>query len=157
MNHSRTYGPAAPRLPAPRAITSVLTAWLLASVLSAGTVHAEPLPAQKWQQTVASTGLQVSLSPAGGRVNIGKFQQWTVQLIDAQGKPVYPARIGINGGMPGHGHGLPTQPQVTDYLGDGRYLIEGMKLNMAGDWILLLGIHTPTTRQQVQFEFSIDF
>ena len=27
-------------------------------------------------------------------------------------------RIGVDGDMPQHGHGLPTRPQVTDYLGD---------------------------------------
>ena len=57
----------------------------------------------------------------------------------------------------GHGHGLPTQPQVTRYLGEGRYLIEGMKLNMAGDWILLFGIETPTLRDQARLEFNVDF
>jgi hypothetical protein len=34
--------------------------------------------------------------------------------------------------MPQHGHGLPTQPQVTRELGDGRYLLEGMKFSMPG-------------------------
>ncbi len=139
-----------------RLAITLLIAWLAPATNASADSAPAPTP-QQWEQTVASTGLRVHLSPRGGHVSIGQFQHWYLQLTDAQGKPVYPARIGINGGMPGHGHGLPTQPQVTDYLGDGRYLIEGMKLNMAGDWILLLAIHTPNGRQQVQFEIAIDF
>ena len=42
--------------------------------------------------------------------------------------------------MPQHGHGLPTTPQVTKNLGNGRYLIEGVKFNMRGWWIFELGV-----------------
>jgi hypothetical protein len=42
--------------------------------------------------------------------------------------------------MPQHGHGLPTSPQATEYLGDGRYLIEGVRFNMGGWWELKFSI-----------------
>src|SRR4249920_3274177 len=32
-----------------------------------------------------------------------------------------------DGGMPQHGHGLPTRPVVSRELADGTYLMEGMK------------------------------
>jgi hypothetical protein len=41
------------------------------------------------------------------------------------GEPVENATIAVDGDMPEHGHGLPTCPQVTKYLGNGDYLVEG--------------------------------
>lgn len=42
--------------------------------------------------------------------------------------------------MPQHGHGLPTTPQVTKNLGNGRCLIEGVKFNMRGWWTFELAV-----------------
>jgi hypothetical protein len=52
----------------------------------------------------------------------------------ADGQPVENAAIVVDGGMPQHGHGLPTQPQVTQNLGGGDYLVEGLKFQMPGWW-----------------------
>jgi hypothetical protein len=38
--------------------------------------------------------------------------------------------------MPQHGHGLPTKPRVTRALGNGDHLVEGMKFNMGGWWVV---------------------
>lgn len=67
---------------------------------------------------------------------INQFHNWLIGIRDQDGKPVYPAAFSVTGGMPSHGHGLPTQPKVTQYLGDGKYLLEGLKFNMAGEWQL---------------------
>lgn len=67
----------------------------------------------------------------------GRYQHWIVEVNNKVGAgEVYPATIAVSGGMPNHGHGLPTQPQITRYLGDGQYLMEGLKLSMNGRWIL---------------------
>src|SRR5687768_11889594 len=42
-----------------------------------------------------------------------KMQTLQVSLIGADGQPVDGAQITVTGGMPQHGHGLPTQPRVT--------------------------------------------
>ena len=34
--------------------------------------------------------------------------------------------------MPEHNHGFPTAPRVTENLGEGDYLLEGMRFNMGG-------------------------
>ncbi len=70
----------------------------------------------------------------------GKMHAWTVLLQTAKGAPVTQAEIAISGGMPQHGHGLPTAPQVTRNLGEGRYLIEGVKFNMGGWWTFKLDV-----------------
>ncbi len=99
----------------------------------------------------------MAFGPQEGIATIGRFQNWVVRVLDSEIRPVYPARIGLNGGMPGHGHGLPTQPQVTTYLGSGRCLVEGMKLYMAGDWLFVLALETPSTKDRVTFEVIVDY
>ncbi len=123
--------------------------------LAGGTQAKEP--SQLWRADSENQHFVVEFGPQEGVAAIGRFQSWVVHLRDPQDDPVYPARIGLNGGMPGHGHGMPTQPQVTRYLGEGRYLVEGMKLNMAGDWVFVLGVQTPSTRDRVTFQVTVDY
>jgi hypothetical protein len=61
---------------------------------------------------------------------------WTLHLEDRSGQPIADAQITVDGGMPAHGHGLPTEPQVTASLGNGDYRVEGLKFNMPGSWRL---------------------
>ena len=110
-----------------------------------------------WSQQTERHGWQVTLSPRDGPVRIGSFQTWEIHLFDAQGRPIYPARLAVDGGMVAHGHGLPTRPQVTRYLGNGRYLLEGIKFNMAGVWQMLVVIETAAGRDLARFELSLTF
>jgi hypothetical protein len=50
------------------------------------------------------------------------------------------AQINVNGGMPAHDHGLATSPRVTRYLGEGQYLLEGVRFHMPGEWLMKLDI-----------------
>lgn len=81
-----------------------------------------------------------TLEPGLDPLAVGPIHTWIVEVTTADGSPVDQASIIIDGGMPQHGHGLPTKPQVTEELGDGRYLIEGMKFNMPGWWVIELDI-----------------
>jgi hypothetical protein len=63
---------------------------------------------------------------------------------DGDGRAVDEAQIAIDGGMPQHGHGLPTRPRVTRSLGGGIYEIEGVRFNMGGWWefrLAITGVH----------------
>src|SRR5687768_16550771 len=42
-----------------------------------------------------------------------KLQTIQVALKDAKGQPLDGMTVSVDGGMPQHGHGLPTQPRVT--------------------------------------------
>lgn len=112
--------------------------------------------ATDWPLEVEGERVHATLGPLDGEVEIGDFQAWTLTLRDAQGAAVEQAQIVIGGGMPGHGHGLPTQPVVTEYLGDGRYRVEGVKLNMAGRWVLAVAASTPVIQDRLLFEFEVD-
>lgn len=84
-------------------------------------------------------------------------QMQTVQVVlrDAAGLAIDDAQIAIDGGMPRHGHGLPTRPRVTRALGDGRYEIEGVRFNMGGWWEFRLSITTARGADTVTFNLAL--
>lgn len=93
----------------------------------------------------------VTLQPPARQAAINQLHAWHVQLRSPAGVPVPNARITVDGGMPQHGHGLPTRPQVTRALPDGGYLIEGMKFSMTGWWEIKLAIDGPAGADRVTF------
>jgi hypothetical protein len=82
----------------------------------------------------------VTIMPEAEPLKQGEMHNWVLTLKTAAGQPVEGASIAIDGGMPQHGHGLPTAPQATGYLGEGRYRIEGVRFNMSGWWELKFAI-----------------
>ncbi|CAM5381255.1 hypothetical protein ATER59S_01740 [Aquamicrobium terrae] len=97
----------------------------------------------------------VTIGPEGGAVRLGESQAWTLRLSTPQGAPVENAAIDVSGGMPQHAHGLPTSPQVTEYLGDGRYRIEGVKFSMHGWWQLRVGVSAAAGSDTVVFNIAL--
>lgn len=81
----------------------------------------------------------------------------TVRVIvrDAEGRAIDEAHISIAGGMPQHGHGLPTRPRVTRNLGDGIYEIEGVRFNMGGWWEFRLAIAGSRGADTVTFNLAL--
>ncbi len=79
---------------------------------------------------------------------------WTVTIADGEGRPVRDATVTVLGGMPEHDHGFPTTPQVKP-LGDGRYLVEGIKFHMPGDWVVILRIQAGASSDSVRFELHL--
>ena len=84
-----------------------------------------------------------------------QLQKVIVRVVDARGRPIDDALIAIDGGMPEHMHGLPTQPRVTRALGDGMYEIEGVRFSMGGWWELRLAIDSPAGADSVTFNLSL--
>ena len=118
--------------------------------------HAMP-SAQDTSLTKLSDGkkFNVSLASKLDPVAINKIHSWVLTLKDMTGKPVEEAKINVHGGMPEHGHGLPTAPRVTKYLGAGQYLVEGMKFNMGGWWHLNFAIKDAEYQDNVTFSLVI--
>lgn len=82
----------------------------------------------------------LQLTPHGTKTPLGALHQWHLVLTDPGGRPVDGATVHVDGGMPAHGHGLPTAPKVANVEGAGNYLIEGLRFNMPGEWELRLTI-----------------
>ena len=72
------------------------------------------------------------------------------------GAPVTDAQIAVDGGMPQHGHGLPTKPLVRTQVADGTYLLEGMKFSMTGWWEIKLAIQAADCADTAVFNTVID-
>jgi hypothetical protein len=83
---------------------------------------------------------QAEIRPLEEPIALNKLHAWEIRLTQPSGQPVTGAKIAVDGGMPQHHHGLPTQPRVTKELGDGRYLVEGMKFSMSGWWEIKLKV-----------------
>ena len=83
------------------------------------------------------------------------MQTVQVAVTDAAGQPVDGAQITVDGGMPQHGHGLPTRPRVTRRLGNGVYEIEGVRFNMRGWWEFTLSIAAAPGTDRVTFNLGL--
>jgi hypothetical protein len=99
---------------------------------------------------------RVALVPPAQAPAINQMHSWKVKLATADGAPVHGARFVVDGGMPQHGHGLPTQPRVTREVEAGTYALDGMKFSMTGWWQVKLAIDGPRGADQVTFNTVID-
>jgi putative intracellular protease/amidase len=88
-------------------------------------------------------------------IRVRELMTIPVRIADAQGRLLEGARISVDGGMPEHGHGLPTHPRVSRALGDGVYEIQGVRFNMRGWWELKLAIESPAGADSVTFNLSL--
>ena len=84
-----------------------------------------------------------------------QMQAVRVTVRDAEGRAVDEAKISLDGGMPQHGHGLPTRPRVTRNVGDGIYEIEGVRFNMGGWWEFKLSIAGSGGTDTVTFNLAL--
>ena len=99
-----------------------------------------PTPDPASARTTRLDRYRISYASTLQPIEINRIHAWVARVMDAEGNPVEGATISITGGMPGHDHGLPTAPRATAYLGEGRYLIEGMKFHMGGAWEVVLNV-----------------
>jgi hypothetical protein len=100
----------------------------------------------------AKTGIAGSqLDP----IAINQIHNWTLHVETADGQPVENAEITVDGGMPQHDHGLPTAPQVTQDLGNGDYLVEGLRFHMDGWWEIMFVIESASQSDGVTFNLLL--
>jgi len=67
---------------------------------------------------------------------INQLHVWVLHIETTDGDAVAGALVTVDGDMPAHGHGMPTQPEVTADLGGGDYRVEGMEFQMGGYWVI---------------------
>lgn len=99
---------------------------------------------------------RVSYSSNEKPLPLNQIHSWTLHVETAEGQPVENAEISIDGGMPQHGHGLPTRPQVTENLGGGDYRVEGMKFQMPGWWEVRFDIKAGGQSDTVTFNLILE-
>jgi hypothetical protein len=99
---------------------------------------------------------QVRLSPEGGSIPLGVMHDWVVEVATADGQPFTPTRLVFDGGMPQHGHGFATMPRVTRQLAPNRFLVEGVRFHMGGDWTLRIELVGPAGPDVAVFHVQVD-
>jgi len=106
-------------------------------------------------RTSASGVYRATIEPQGDSIPQGKLHRWTLHLETVNGSPIDSATIAVDGGMPQHGHGLPTKPRATRALGNGDHLIEGMKFNMGGWWVVKFRVAAAQGADSVVFNLKL--
>jgi hypothetical protein len=117
----------------------------------AGCMTPPPEIDQSLQRPTAEHRYVVALQPLTEPIAINQLHSGEIRVASPAGEPIMHARIAVDGGMPQHGHGLPTRPQVSRELGDGRYLLEGMKFSMPGWWEIKLRVEGRDGSDRVTF------
>ncbi len=108
------------------------------------------------QTRATENGLfQVSIEPAIDPLPLNQMHGWILSVTDSSGNPVDNAAITVDGGMPAHNHGMPTVPQVTENLGDGRYQVEGVQFQMPGHWVVTFNIVSGAQSDTVTYNLML--
>ena len=136
-----------------RTVAAVATAGLLSSCM----LFARPPKDVDYSRARTSEGglYRAAIRPQGDSIPRGRLQRWTLHLETAQGAPVDSAAVAVDGGMPQHGHGLPTKPRVTRALGNGDHLVEGIKFNMGGWWVVKFRVRAAAGTDSLLFNVRL--
>jgi hypothetical protein len=103
----------------------------------------------------ANNAYNVMYKSIGGQIRINRIHSWELTINDAAGQPVNDAMVTVVGDMPEHGHGLPTQPEITKVGAGGLYRVDGMKFTMPGWWVVTVSIMVDGLHDSVSFNLNI--
>ncbi|MBU0485831.1 MAG: FixH family protein [Proteobacteria bacterium] len=90
-----------------------------------------------------------------GEIPLNKIHSWQLRVESKDGVPVSGAVIKVEGLMPEHGHGFPTNPIVSAELESSSYLVEGLRFNMPGWWNITFEIKAGDTVDSVKFNLRL--
>ena len=109
----------------------------------------------KWQQKAPGAyGRYQATLECGTPPETGAFQDCRITFETINGDAANLQLAQVEGGMPAHGHGLPTMPLLRLQT-KGDYRIDGLKYNMPGAWLLGFKIHGELGQDQIVFDFVI--
>ncbi len=105
-------------------------------------------------RTSVAGSYSATLDPAAP-LRVGTLQSVKLAIRDKAGAPVRGARITVDGGMPQHGHGLPTRPRVVAEEENGVYVVDGLRFNMGGWWELKFAVDGSAGADRVTFNVKL--
>jgi hypothetical protein len=124
------------------------------------TIHSGAAAARPAQLDTSTTQVseqelyRVSFTVDEEPLSINKLHTWKLHIETMDGQPVDGAAVSVEGGMPEHNHGLPTQPQVTAGS-DGDYFVEGMKFQMPGWWTVTVVVNAAGQEDRATFNLVL--
>lgn len=83
-------------------------------------------------------------------------ERWRIRVETPDGRPVTVSTVHVAGGMPEHGHGLPTQPSVKRGGRPGEFVISGLQFSMPGWWEVSLFVADRQRDDSVTFNVIVD-
>ena len=101
-------------------------------------------------QVVQGEYFKVAYESMEKPVPLNRIHSWKLKITTLEGTVVENAKVTAYGGMPAHRHGLPTQPVVSE-LGEGEYLVEGMKFSMTGLWEIWFDVQKGKASDKLKF------
>lgn len=134
-----------------------IAAALAVAACGAGEPERAATPAEAPGVTLTDAGhYRVTLTPEAGGIPLGTIHAWVIAVESAAGEVFAPTRLAFDGGMPQHGHGFVTAPRVTRALDGGRFLVEGVKFHMGGEWTLRVEVVGPAGPDVAVFRVQVD-
>ena len=140
-----------------RTAVASITSLAAAALLTGCMFFARPPKDLDYSRTRASEGgrYRATIRPQHDTIPQGRLHRWTLHLETADGAPVDSAVLAVDGGMPQHGHGLPTRPRVTARTGNGDHVVDGMKFNMGGWWVVKFRVQAAAGQDSVVFNVKL--
>ncbi|MDP4593950.1 MAG: hypothetical protein NWT00_05195 [Beijerinckiaceae bacterium] len=146
----------------------------LAAVLvftGVNTSHGQPVPPGEpvasgdtyWRPRYPSTPLpkignsafSAILADAGQTLKAGDLERIAIVIKSIENNPVIDAKVLVSARARDVVRYMLTQPQVKTNLGNGKYLIEGLRFNMTGAWLLDLEISSGGKTGKALLELEI--
>lgn len=146
------------RRPAPLPLRLLGAALLLLTAIGCSMPGAADAPADldlERSQLSANGLYRATIRPDTDPIPVNQLHSWTLHVETARGEPLTAAAIVVDGDMPQHGHGMPTRPEVTQELGNGDYLVEGLRFQMGGWWVVEFTIDGEAGQDTVSFNLML--
>jgi hypothetical protein len=139
-----------------RHLVAAIMSASVASLMSACMMFAKAPNDLDYARTRISEGgtYRATIQPVGDSIPKGQLHSWTLHIETAAGALVDSATVVVDGGMPQHGHGLPTKPRARA-VGHGDYAVDGMKFNMGGWWVVKFRVQSGAGRDSLVFNVKL--
>jgi hypothetical protein len=136
---------------------AIAAAWLVAGV-TRGAASQRPVDARPIAPSVALLSdvpshdghYRASMIPSPDAVSLGRPLAWTVEVRTAAGAPVEDATLELESWMPDEDR-MGARPRAAEYLGDGRWRVEGLRFDRLGWWNVKLAISAPAATDSLAF------
>lgn len=139
-----------------------LAAVLFALVIAAGCMHfhghhgAAPATLDYATSRLSENGaFRVSYRSEATPIPMHRLHRWIVRVETADGQPLSDATLGVDGDMPGHGHGMPTRPTVSPAGENGEFVVDGMKFQMGGLWVVEVAVRSAGRSDVARFNLNL--
>ena len=99
--------------------------------------------------------VEPQLDKSAPAVPLNRIHKWRLLISNLDGKPIDDAAIEVEGHMPGHVHGLPTQPAVTGQVAPGVYRVDGMKFQMNGWWVIQFNVEHEGRKDSIRYNLLL--